>query len=167
MREANKTSWQDSVDQEIRVVRQRGDYRPVVVAIIRDEVDRVLLVQSARNATHWSPPQGGIEDHETAAQAVYREVAEEVGILASQLVQLGYLGCSTLDAEPERVERRGFSRGKCYFFFTARYQGLAAITLNHEELTGYQWVSKNAVGSILATTRPEKRNLLLSFFVGG
>ena len=55
---------------------------PCAGAIIRDEAERLLLIQRRNEpgAGLWSLPGGRIEAGETDQQAVVREVAEETGL---------------------------------------------------------------------------------------
>jgi ADP-ribose pyrophosphatase YjhB (NUDIX family)/G:T/U-mismatch repair DNA glycosylase len=60
--------------------------RPAVRAIIIDEDGRTLLVRFEDTfGTWWAPPGGGIEGGESDAQALDRELAEEVGLLDYEL----------------------------------------------------------------------------------
>ncbi len=55
---------------------------PSVTAIVRQPIDRILLVQS-RDDYCWSTPGGAIELNETPADAVVREVWEETGLVVT------------------------------------------------------------------------------------
>jgi 8-oxo-dGTP diphosphatase len=58
---------------------------PCVGAIIRDEAERLLLIQRGHEpgAGLWSLPGGRVEAGETDQQAVVREVAEETGLVVT------------------------------------------------------------------------------------
>ena len=58
---------------------------PCAGAIIRDEAERLLLIQRRNEpgAGLWSLPGGRIEPGETDQQAVVREVAEETGLVVT------------------------------------------------------------------------------------
>jgi ADP-ribose pyrophosphatase YjhB (NUDIX family) len=62
-----------------------------VAAIVFDPEGRVLLVERAKppGVGQWSVPGGRLEDTETLAQAVAREVREETGLV----VEVGPLSC--------------------------------------------------------------------------
>jgi 8-oxo-dGTP diphosphatase len=58
---------------------------PCVGAIIRDEAERLLLIQRRNEpgAGLWSLPGGRVEAGETDRRAVVREVAEETGLVVA------------------------------------------------------------------------------------
>jgi ADP-ribose pyrophosphatase YjhB (NUDIX family) len=58
---------------------------PCVGAIIRDEAERLLLIQRRNEpgAGLWSLPGGRVEAGETDQRAVVREVAEETGLVVT------------------------------------------------------------------------------------
>ena len=66
---------------------------PSVAAVIRDLEGRVLL-QEKSSGEGWSLPAGGIEPGESPAEAIRREVGEEVGILVEPQQILGVFGGS-------------------------------------------------------------------------
>jgi 8-oxo-dGTP diphosphatase len=72
---------QDSADRGLAPPRRV----PCVGAIIRDEAERLLLIQRGHEpgAGRWSLPGGRVEAGETDQQAVVREVAEETGLLVT------------------------------------------------------------------------------------
>lgn len=63
---------------------------PAVAAVLWDESDRVLLVQT--RAGHWSLPAGAIDPGETPQQAVVREAREETGLEIRPVQLIGALG---------------------------------------------------------------------------
>ncbi len=67
-------------------------WRPNVAAIILDAEDNVLLGITGRASHHVHFPQGGVDRGESMAEAVLREVREEVGLQARQLTILARLG---------------------------------------------------------------------------
>lgn len=135
------------------------DYRPVVVAVIRDDLDRVLLVESAKAAGYWTLPQGGIEPGETLGEALEREVYEEAGI-PCQDIEIGALTeIIDIDAAANRTNRHGFQRGRRYFITQVRYHGGGALILQAEEVSDAVWAHDEEVPTIMAPVRAEKRAL--------
>lgn len=137
-------------------------YRPVAVAIIRNARGETLFTQDTKTGG-WQLPQGGIESGENAEAGLLREIAEELGIHRGQLQNVRYKGRADLDFEPTRIERRGFTKGKRYFFFSLEYTGPSKLTVNPEEINDYRWADENRAPEVMAATRREKAELILSF----
>ena len=55
-------------------------YRPNVAAILTRGNGMILVAERARFKGAWQFPQGGVDDGETAEQALFREVEEEIGV---------------------------------------------------------------------------------------
>jgi putative (di)nucleoside polyphosphate hydrolase len=54
-------------------------YRAGIVAVVTRADGKVLFCQRADYSDSWQFPQGGIEEGESAEQALYRELLEELG----------------------------------------------------------------------------------------
>ena len=127
-----------------------------------DKLDQFLFVSSAKNKNEWYLPQGGIDEGEFVLDALFREIREELGILREEFGASHYLGVEDLDAEQVRADKRGFSKGKRYFFFTLFYIGSGTqFDVNQEEIDEYRWVMKSDISKLLSRTRPEKGLLIL------
>ena len=135
----------------------------MVVSILKDTSGRILFVQSAKNLNEWYFPQGGIEEGESPKSAILREIQEEIGISFDQLSEPEFRGCEVLDAESSRLDKRGFTKGKRYFFFSALYDGPTVLVIDVKELNNYRWVAPADILDILATTRNDKKLLMLKF----
>jgi len=60
--------------------------RPTVRVLLLDETNRLLLLlMQAMDGPIWCPPGGGIEPGETARQSAVRELAEETGLIVSDV----------------------------------------------------------------------------------
>ncbi len=55
-------------------------FRPNVGIILTNDEGRLLWARRVGGQDAWQFPQGGIHQHETAEQALYRELGEEVGL---------------------------------------------------------------------------------------
>lgn len=72
----------------------------VAVAIIRDELSRILITQRPWTATHggsWEFPGGKLEANELAHEALIREIKEEVGLEVDRYSFLGQINHSYED----------------------------------------------------------------------
>ena len=100
-------------------------YRPCVGIMLINRVGRVFVGNRIDiDGDHWQMPQGGIDADETAEQAAWRELAEEVGTNAAEL-----LGESTrwfdYDLPPDLAARawNGKYRGQTQRWFAFRFTG--------------------------------------------
>lgn len=57
-----------------------SDFRPNAAALLVRPDGRVLIGERHKMKDAWQFPQGGVDSGETAQEALYREVEEEVGI---------------------------------------------------------------------------------------
>ncbi len=55
-------------------------YRPNIGIILLNRQGKVLLAERNGMPDTWQLPQGGIDNNETATEALYREVQEEIGL---------------------------------------------------------------------------------------
>lgn len=87
-------------------------------------------------------------------------MAEESGISKYDLADVEYaMHYECLDAEASRKDRRGFTKGKAYFFTLARYTGKGVFVLKHDELAGAQWMSYDEAMERFQRGRLEKARL--------
>ena len=150
------------IQKEIEKLHNEKEYRPVVVLIIK-KADKFLIVQSAKGTNPWVFPQGGIDFGETPKVALFREIEEEVSILEEELNIIDPLFYyTTKDAPITRKDKRGFSKGKAYFFSFCEYIGDDNLTLQEEELLNYHWGTIKKVLELLQTARKEKREMTIT-----
>jgi putative (di)nucleoside polyphosphate hydrolase len=100
-------------------------YRPCVGIMLINGAGRVFVGNRIDiDGDHWQMPQGGIDEGETAEQAAWRELAEEVGTDAAEL-----LGESARWLEydlPPDLSRRAWNgryRGQTQRWFAFRFTG--------------------------------------------
>lgn len=61
-------------------MREELGYRANVGVILRRHDDLILLCERLRPADTWQFPQGGIDEGESAEEAMWRELTEELGL---------------------------------------------------------------------------------------
>jgi 8-oxo-dGTP pyrophosphatase MutT (NUDIX family) len=135
--------------------RMRTIYRNIVAGFIQSKDGKVLFVKKNRHGggvyiDTWHIPGGGIEDGETAPQALKRELQEELGLDISSatltLLEEGEKGTS------EKI-LNGSEKVLCEMTFTVYKVELpyiadkADIELDEENET-YQWVQLGKLHSI-------------------
>jgi 8-oxo-dGTP pyrophosphatase MutT (NUDIX family) len=100
-------------------------------ALLRDEEDRVLLVEPAYK-DYWEIPGGAVEADESPYAAVVREISEELGLA---LTPGRLLVVDWVPPEPDRTE-------SVCFVFDGGVLGAAAqvtIQMNEQELRSWAW----------------------------
>lgn len=147
--------------EKVNAFYERKDYRPVGVSVLYDDSKRFLLLQSAKCLDAWSFPQGGIDLNESLSQNLERELMEETGIVVTRDVidiKWAYL-FDTLDAESTRADKRGFTKGKAYFYTLAKYIGNKELVLQKEEVADARWATPEEAIILFEIGRPEKAKL--------
>ncbi len=145
------------------------EYRPTIVALVRDGTGRVLLVQSRFDPDEWMFVQGGIEEGEDPLTALAREIREELDVGADFFSPTRYVGTADLDVEEGRADKRGFAKGKRYFIYEVAYRGLGELRVQASEIADYAWVEPRfddaggpvSLLSLIARVRPGKQALLI------
>lgn len=77
------------------------------VGIILLDPDRRVLIAGRRGRAGWQFPQGGVRRLESAEQAMYRELHEEVGLLPADVEMTGVTREWIRYRLPEKYIRRG------------------------------------------------------------
>jgi len=151
--------------EAIEEARRGGEYRPTVVAVVRDRRRRFLMLRSRFDETAWMFVQGGIEKGETAENAAKRELGEETGADPETFVIGRYVGTVDLDAETGRTDKRGFAKGKRYFIYEMEYDGPEEIEVQRDEIDAYEWIQPHLADprllEILAGMRVGKGRLMI------
>lgn len=123
----------------------RDGYRPNVGIVILNRQNQVFWGKRVREHS-WQFPQGGIKQGETPEQAMYRELAEEVGLLPEHVQILGRTrDWLKYDVPTNWVRRewRGTYRGQKQIWFLLRLTGRDADvclrSTNHPEFDAWRW----------------------------
>jgi len=122
-------------------------YRPNVGIILSNEGGQVFWARRCGNSG-WQFPQGGIKQHETPEQALYRELEEEVGLTRRDVSLLGRTqDWLRYDIPPhyQRAPRRTPFRGQKQIWYLLRLLGSETrVRLNaceRPEFDSWRWIS--------------------------
>lgn len=117
-------------------------YRPNVAAILMNERDEIFIAERLNVPGAWQFPQGGIDDGEDAETALYRELAEEIGVGQSLVQQI----------ERRDGYRYAFSKGRLKYglyggqeqsYFLCRFLGQDSdvnLAATHQEFGQWKWI---------------------------
>jgi putative (di)nucleoside polyphosphate hydrolase len=110
----------------------------------------------------WQMPQGGIDDGETPEQAALRELEEEIGTGAAEIIGQSR-DWLTYELPPELVgvAWKGRYRGQKQKWFALRFTGRDAdinIETEHPEFAEWRWVPFDRLVELIV---PFKRELYL------
>jgi putative (di)nucleoside polyphosphate hydrolase len=142
-------------------------YRPNVGIVLCNPENRVLWARRA-GRDGWQFPQGGIKSHETAEQALFRELYEEVGLAPVQVRVLGrtrdWLHYNIPDDYLRRSGQRPF-RGQKQIWFLLRLLGCdddVCLDRAHKpEFDTWRWIDYwTAVDEIIPFKREVYRRAL-------
>jgi 8-oxo-dGTP pyrophosphatase MutT (NUDIX family) len=151
----------ERINRKSLFLHRRKYYRPTVALVMRSCNNRWLLACSAK-ADRWYTIQGGIDEGEDALEALYREAEEECGIQRSQLHVRAFIGKSAQDTT--RAHKKGFLKGKYYFFFLVDYLGKEDdLVLEERELSEVRWLDIMSFVSALSEISRAKYRQVLQF----
>lgn len=137
-------------------VRMAFIYRKNVVGAILNKNKRLLLVSPAwSKEIKWQFPQGGV-DKETPAQAILREMEEELGT-NKLVIKNHYSDVHRYDWPKWYQIMRGY-KGQKQSLFILKFTGTDSdIDVTREgELSAWQWV---AIDDLLGQIAPVRRNI--------
>lgn len=139
--ETNHLEWPSS--------DHRGCAHPIatVGALIFNDLDQMLLVQTAKWSNLWGIPGGKIKYGESAEEALERETREETGLSLNDIRFVMVQDC---------VESEEFYRREHFLLlnYTARCADPPQVRLNHEAYN-FEWVDWNRVQA-LALNQPTR-----------
>lgn len=136
-------------------------YRAGVGIMLFNPQGQVFVGRRVDNSSEaWQMPQGGIDEGETPAQAALRELEEEVGTSAAEIIAESE-GWFTYDLPPDLVGKvwKGRFRGQRQKWFALRFTGVDSdININtaHPEFQAWQWQDYDRLVEIIV---PFKRDL--------
>tara|TARA_A100001037_G_scaffold48109_1_gene39933 strand:+ start:7714 stop:8217 length:504 start_codon:yes stop_codon:yes gene_type:complete len=122
-------------------------FRPNVGIVLSNSLGQVLWARRVGGRDAWQFPQGGINEDETVEQALFRELAEEVGLGAADVEILartqGWLRYR-LPRHMRRHNTRGFQGQKQKWFLLRMLCDDQAVQVNataKPEFDDWRWVS--------------------------
>lgn len=121
-------------------------YRQGVHAIVLDNENNILLVQKqSYGDNQWDFPGGGVDEGEEPKNAVLRELEEELGSKAFEIIKESPF--KDKFEWPEEAQQRGFDkhgkwwRGQEKLQFITRFTGSRdEINIQNEEIRKIAWV---------------------------
>lgn len=132
--------------------RSHLPYRPCVGILMFNETGHVFMARRLGMADAWQMPQGGIDDGETPREAGLRELEEEIGTSAVEIVgeTAGWIAYDFPPDVPGRIGEKW--RGQRQKWLACRFTGSeTAIDLatEHPEFDAWKWVEIAAVPSLI------------------
>jgi putative (di)nucleoside polyphosphate hydrolase len=116
-------------------------YRLNVAAILRNGAGEILIGERLDRSGAWQFPQGGVDEGETLAQALARELREEISVEPSAYHVLASKGPYFYLFGDGKVVK-GF-HGKEQHYFLADFKGDPGridVNTEHPEFRGIRWV---------------------------
>jgi putative (di)nucleoside polyphosphate hydrolase len=119
------------------------EYRPCVVAAFTNETGEVLVCERSDAPGSWQLPQGGIDPGESALNALYREMREEIGCDDFKVVKEGagqvrYRFPQQL-AKP--ISKKWIGQAQTWFHCRLAATAKIDIEASEGEFTDFKWVS--------------------------
>jgi len=144
--------------------RIKTTMRENVVGVIKNKEGKYLVVFNPR-FDHWQFPQGGVESGETPAQAVIREVSEEVGA-DSRLFEVGKEILEKHEYEWPRYAQllRGY-KGQSQTAFVLIFSGQDKDFdfSETDEVSKVMWLEKDKVASQIHPMRREFAEKIITY----
>lgn len=144
-------------------------YRPNVAAIIMSseypKKHSILVAKRVDVKNVWQFPQGGIDRGETAKEALFRELKEEIGTDDIKIIAK-YPGWLTYDFPPAIKKRMKPFYGQTQKFYLVKLKKKALINLQtkHPEFIDYKFVSpKEAVSMVTKFKRSQYQEAVMYF----
>lgn len=97
---------------------KHNKYRKAVGVILRNKLGQIYIFQRNDFPENWQCPEGGIDEGETALEAAYREVAEEVGVNKNNIKPVAETKCFYRYNFPDnRIMHEYIGQEKKFFLF--------------------------------------------------
>ncbi len=118
-------------------------YRDCVVAVISNDRGQLLAGERSDQVGAWQLPQGGIDAGESAEQALFRELREEIGTDRLKVQRklphlIRYEFPAEMIAGPAIIYR---GQQQTWFLMELLPDGLPNLELSDGEFQGLKWIS--------------------------
>ncbi len=117
-------------------------YRDCVVAVIRNQEGKVLAGERSDAKGAWQLPQGGIDDGESADQALFRELREEIG--TDRLKVLKKLGETIRYEFPEGMDsgpaRKYRGQQQTWYLLELLQHAVLNLEISDHEFQDIKWM---------------------------
>lgn len=117
-------------------------YRPNVAAILQREDGCIFVAERINIKNAWQFPQGGIDEGEDAETALFRELAEEIGVKREQLQILQRRDGYRYSFSKGRL-KYGIYGGQEQTYFLCQFDGTDAdfnLDATHREFATFKWI---------------------------
>ncbi|HZV17167.1 MAG TPA: RNA pyrophosphohydrolase [Sphingobium sp.] len=147
-------------------MRDKADlpYRPCVGIMLANRNGHVFVGKriDSKEGDAWQMPQGGIDQGETAEEALIRELSEETGVTAELVDVIARSAHEHLYDLPDELVGKlwgGKYRGQAQRWFLMRFRGRDEdidIATPHQEFLAWRWVDADSLVDLIV---PFKRHV--------
>lgn len=142
----------DNVEQTFSAFAEEFKYVVAAGGVVLDSVGKTLMI-SRRG--RWDLPKGHWEEGETIEECALREVAEETGVVASQILKPI---CNTLHT----YSVYGVWELKCTHWFLMRGESNVTTPQQEEGIVAAEWLAPEQVCEALKESYPTIRSVFAS-----
>ncbi|HEY1084658.1 MAG TPA: RNA pyrophosphohydrolase [Prosthecobacter sp.] len=117
-------------------------YRPNVAVILMNERNEIFVAERISIPGAWQFPQGGIDEGEDAETAMFREMAEEIGVTRDKVQMLDRRDGYRYAFAKGRL-KYGIYGGQEQSYFRCRYLGKDSeinLAATHQEFGQWRWI---------------------------
>ena len=144
------------------------EYRPCVGIFLLNRENGIFVGERLDTPEAWQMPQGGIDEGETPLDAARRELTEETGITAAELLAIDD-SWLTYDV-PDAIRKNawgGIYRGQAQIWAAFRFTGSEKdiqIQGEHAEFSRWKWTNpEDLIAEIVDFKRPVYEQVLKNF----
>ncbi|MDZ4286483.1 MAG: RNA pyrophosphohydrolase [Prosthecobacter sp.] len=143
-------------------------YRPNVAAILQNQAGDIFMAERLNIKGAWQFPQGGIDDGEDAETAMFREVAEEIGV-AREMMQIIKRRDGYRYSFPKGRLKYGIYGGQEQAYFLCQFLGQDSdvnLAATHQEFARWRWLKPHEfqMDWVPKFKRAVYRQVFLDFF---